>query len=182
MADKMITRPLVAAILSHYTLPLGGTHGVTHWARVLENGRRLAASTGARLDVVEMFAVFHDSQRQNEGFDSGHGARGGRLAAHLRGQAFDLDDAGFDLLMLACQVHTDGQTVADVSVQTCWDADRLDLPRVGILATDEYLCTPAARQSELIAWARERAERRHVPEWIWLDWGLTPDDLGPASP
>jgi uncharacterized protein len=176
----MITRNLIAAILSHYSLPLGGTHGITHWARVLENGQRLAAATGARMDVVALFAVLHDSQRENEGIDPGHGARGARLAAHLRGAAFDLDDAGFALLTLACQAHTDGQTLADVSVQTCWDADRLDLPRVAILVTDEYLCTPTARDPDLIAWARARAERRHIPELIWSDWGLVPSDLRPT--
>ncbi len=182
VSEAVITRSLIAAILSHYSLPLGGTHGITHWARVLENGRRLAAATGARMDVVELFAVLHDSQRTNEGFDTGHGERGARLAARLRGAAFDLDDAGFELLTRACQDHTDGQTLADISVQTCWDADRLDLPRVGILVTDAYLCTPAARDPELIVWARARAEERHVPGLIWSDWGLTPADLRPSPP
>jgi uncharacterized protein len=176
-----ITPALLAAILQHYSLPPGGTHGVTHWARVLENGRRLAAANGARLEVVELFAVLHDSQRQNEGFDHGHGARGAELAARLRGPAFDLDDAGFELLLFACRLHTDGQTQADVSVQTCWDADRLDLPRVGILVTDEFLCTPAAHDPELVAWARQRAERRHLPPLVENDWGIPPQDLSTAS-
>ena len=39
MADHLLDlRPLLDAILSEYTLPLGGDHGVAHWARVLENG------------------------------------------------------------------------------------------------------------------------------------------------
>ncbi len=175
--SMLITPELVAMILSHYSLPLGGTHGISHWARVLENGLRLADSTGARTDVVELFAILHDSQRQNEGFDTGHGARGALLAAHLRGDAFDLDDAGFELLLLACRAHTDGQTLADVTVQTCWDADRLDLPRVGILVTDEYLCTPVAKAPTLIAWARARAEQRHIPNLIETAWGIPPADL-----
>jgi uncharacterized protein len=40
--------PLVLkAVLEDYALPLNGDHGVSHWARVLENGHRLAEETGA---------------------------------------------------------------------------------------------------------------------------------------
>jgi hypothetical protein len=35
--------PLVLqTVLEDYTLPINGDHGVSHWARVLENGLRLA--------------------------------------------------------------------------------------------------------------------------------------------
>ena len=52
---------------------------------------------------------------------------------------------------------TDGGTEADVTVQTCWDADRLDLGRVGIRPHPRYLCTPAARSAEVIEWAHARS-------------------------
>ena len=70
---------------------------VPHWARVLENGRRLLEATGARRDIVELFAVFHDSQRINGGIDDGHGRRGAELAGNLRGVVYELDDEAFDL-------------------------------------------------------------------------------------
>lgn len=35
---QMNLKPVLQAILEHYVLPLGGDHGVAHWARVLENG------------------------------------------------------------------------------------------------------------------------------------------------
>ena len=35
-------KPIVHAILEEYALPWDGTHGVSHWARVLENGLCLA--------------------------------------------------------------------------------------------------------------------------------------------
>ena len=41
--------------------------------------------------------------------------------------------------------HSDGRVDADVTVQTCWDADRLDLGRVGKRPDPRLLCTPAAR-------------------------------------
>ena len=38
-----INIPLVVkTVLEDYALPLTGDHGVAHWARVLENGQRLA--------------------------------------------------------------------------------------------------------------------------------------------
>jgi uncharacterized protein len=45
----------------------------------------------------------------------------------------------------------------DVTVQTCWDADRLDLGRVGIRPVASRLCTPAARAPDVIAWAYARS-------------------------
>jgi uncharacterized protein len=38
----MNLKPIVHAILKEYALPWDGIHGVAHWARVLENGLRLA--------------------------------------------------------------------------------------------------------------------------------------------
>ena len=58
---------IVQAVLEWYPLPLESVHGVVHWARVLENGRRLSGETGANIEVVELFAVLHDSRRLNEG-------------------------------------------------------------------------------------------------------------------
>jgi uncharacterized protein len=72
-------KPLVHAILEDYALPWHDTHGVSHWARVLENGLRLAQKTRATIEVVQLFAVFHDSRRVNEGVDDGHGKRGAKL-------------------------------------------------------------------------------------------------------
>lgn len=160
---------LVKIVLDQYPLPLGGTHGISHWARVLENGLRVAESTGADPEIVVLFALFHDSRRTNEGVDRGHGRRGAELARELWGTHLHLDHARFELLHEACALHTDGETEADVTVQTCWDADRLDLPRVGFVIDPRLLCTEAAREPELIAWATERARNRFEPgmlkEW-----------------
>ena len=54
-----ITPALLDAILTQYALPLYGVHGIAHWARVLENGRRLAAVHPARLPVVELPEAGH---------------------------------------------------------------------------------------------------------------------------
>lgn len=168
----MITTELMQAILKDYALPLRGTHGVSHWARVLENGRRLAEASGASLAVVSLFAVFHDSRRVNEGWDRHHGLRGAEYAATLRGKLFDLTDAEFDDLYHACAQHTDGKTQANVNLQVCWDADRLDLYRVGTRPEPARLCTPAARDAAMLDWANQRALQRLVPDLVLDEWGL----------
>jgi uncharacterized protein len=168
-----LTPALLSRILEDYALPRRGVHGVAHWARVLENGRRVGALTpGADPDVIELFAVFHDSRRINEAVDFGHGRRGAELARQLRGQFFNIDDARFAQLEYACNEHTSGKTQADPSVQVCWDADRLDLLRVGTRPRTGLLCTAAARTSEIMDWANRRASAFEAPELIWNEWGI----------
>ncbi len=147
-----------------------GIHGLTHWGRVYDNGMRLSEETGANRKVVELFAFLHDSQRHHDGADIGHGHRGAEYAKMLRGEVFDLDDTEFDLLYVACRDHTDEVTHEDVTIQTCWDSDRLDLGRVGVTPDPEFLNTDAARRPDTIAWAHSRAVNEIVPEVIADIW------------
>lgn len=162
----MDTDAIIEAVLEEYQLPWFGLHGLSHWGRVLENGLRLAESTGANTGVVILFAFFHDARRLNEGFDPGHGLRGAELAESLRGELFELDDLEFRLLWDACVRHTDGLTRAHVTVQTCWDADRLDLGRAGTMPVPGRLCTELAKTPEMICWAHERAEANTITESV----------------
>jgi uncharacterized protein len=163
---------ILRAILGGYALPPEGDHGVVHWARVWENGERIAAATpGVDLEVVRLFALFHDARRVNQYRDPGHGSRGGEFARTLRGSLIDLDDERFALLHEACRLHTDGLTEADATLQACWDADRLDLGRVGITPRRQLLCTAAARG--LLAWADARAVSGHEPTGVLRDWGYS---------
>lgn len=166
--------PLILdAILADYALPWDGSHGVAHWARVLENGRRLAKETGAILAVVELFAVLHDSRRISEGSDPDHGPRAAEFAEELRAvRLFELSDDAFLLLHRACAGHTHERTHPDVTIQTCWDADRLDLGRVGITPDPRLLCSDAARRRDMISWADGRASFGVVPQIVSDEWGL----------
>lgn len=170
---------IMQAILEGYVLPVGCDHGVVHWARVLENGLRVAEVTGADLEVVTLFALFHDSRRVNEYRDDGHGLRGADFAHSLRGRLVHLDDTRFDLLYEACRSHTDGHTEGDATLQACWDADRLDLGRVGITPKPHRLCTDAAR--EILAWSHGRAIQGHVPMTVLDAWGCS-HEIPPRKP
>jgi uncharacterized protein len=166
---------IVHAVLESYTLPLAGIHGVVHWARVLENGRRLCSETGADIEVIELFAVLHDCRRLNEHTDPRHGPRAAAFARRMRGRLFELTEAGFQLLHGACAGHTHVRTHRDITIQTCWDADRLDLGRVGITPDPHYLGTEAARRRETIRWADGRATLGVIPDIVEGEWGV---DLG----
>jgi uncharacterized protein len=167
--------PILHAVLEDYALPCGGDHGVAHRARVLENGLRLAGETGANMEVVSLFAILHDSRRVSEATDPDHGPRAAEFARTLRGPLFDLPEPEFRLLHRACAGHTHERTHPDVTIRTCWDADRLDLGRVGITPHPSRLCTEAAKRPEMLKWADGRASFHVVPDFVWEESGI---DLG----
>jgi len=167
----MISQELIRSILARHALPREGIHGLPHWSRVLENGRRLSEITGAKIEVVELFAVFHDSQRNNEDIDEGHGSRGAELARKLHGILYQLSDDDLRLLIKACELHTMGYLDGDVTLQTCWDADRLDLGRIGITPRAEKLCTDEAKNPRFLKWAISRSEDLFVPNLVFSEWG-----------
>lgn len=121
-------------------------HGPAHWKRVEQNGLLLAAKTGADITVVRLFALFHDACRVNEFMEDGHGARGAELAASLRGSLFDIPDEAYAKLNEACVGHTDKQRTDDPTIGTCWDADRLDLGRVGVLPDEGFMSTAFGKE------------------------------------
>jgi uncharacterized protein len=123
-----------------------------HWARVRQNGILLLQQTGANRKVVELFAFLHDVERENDGIDPEHGHRAADLVAELAGNLIDVDDHELNLLTLACRGHSKGRTESDVTVMTCWDADRLDLGRVGIKPLANKLCTNTAKAPDIIEW------------------------------
>jgi uncharacterized protein len=159
----MDRRRLLTHLRARYLLDWRGLHGAAHWARVRSHGLWLAPRTGADPIVVELFAFLHDACRENDGHDPEHGLRAAVLAEELRGEHFELDDGRAELLTEALCGHTDGRTTGEVTVLTCWDADRLDLGRADIRPDPRRLCTEPARNPRRIELAWRRSRR-------WLAW------------
>ena len=157
----IVSDALMARLREVYVLSWHGIHGYEHWLRVRANGLRLAEETGADVRVVAYFAMLHDIMRKNDGWDPQHGPRAAALARELHGPYIALDNAAFEHLTYACAHHTEGMVQAHVTVQTCWDADRLDLGRVGIIPDPDRLCTPAAKNVEIRQWAWRRSQKEH---------------------
>jgi uncharacterized protein len=148
---------VVRAAKDRFALDLHGVHGVAHWQRVRENGLRIAKHSGADAQLVELFAFLHDCCREDDGSDPGHGERAAEFAGTLRGALLHLSGEDFTLLQDAIAGHEYGWTKGDVTVITCWDADRLDLGRVGIRPHADYLCTDFAKTKSTIEWAYKRS-------------------------
>jgi uncharacterized protein len=155
--SRAISQEMLKHIQENYRLDWHGIHGISHAARVQANGRKLAEETGAILDVVDLFALLHDSQRMNDGTDPDHGLRAANFAQSLQGRWFVLGQDDLETLMFACQFHTAGETEANITVQTCWDADRLDLGRVGRTPMPERLCTSSAKNPRMMEWAYQNS-------------------------
>jgi uncharacterized protein len=128
---------------------------------VRHNGLELARLTGANRKVIEYFPFLHDVCRESDGYDSGHGPRAARFALTIREDHIDLDEEEFALLIAAIEGHTAGGRHEDVTVSACWDADRLDLARVGITPDPGRLCTAAARDPKIIFDAS-----RNATKWV----------------
>lgn len=157
MAHPGVTRALIRDVITNFRLPLTSVHGPAHWARVRYNGLLLARHSGADPLVVELFAFIHDSQRRNDHTDPGHGPRAAEYATKANGMLFDLSPAQLDRLVTACRGHTHERLVDCVTVQACWDSDRLDLGRVGIVPDTYYLGTEAAGRPEILELAYARS-------------------------
>jgi uncharacterized protein len=133
-------------VTSKFQCDHNSIHGPLHWRRVERNGLLVATRSGAIEDVVRLFAVFHDSRREHDGWDDTHGSRGAAYAASLRGVLFDISDEHFELLHYACTWHTHGRLSDQPTIGTCWDADRLDLGRVGTVPKAAYMSTQFGRE------------------------------------
>lgn len=158
---KLIVQKALAVVRPQFRLHFkGGIHGLPHWSRVWFHGKALAASLDVDPAVLAWFAFLHDSQRHNDDWDSQHGSRAADFAVRLRreGVVDELDAAAFERLCEATRLHSDGHTTGDNTVLACWDADRLDLGRVGIRPHPSRLCTAHARRSPVIKIAVRMAE------------------------
>jgi len=145
---------LLKTILAQLRIKQHGAHGPSHWARVRKHGLTVGGAAGADLFVVELFAFLHDSQRENEYSDPGHGARAAAYAQSLNGTYFSLAPEQMEKLCIAMTGHSEGKIHQDPTIQTCWDADRLDLGRVGTKPRAKYLSSEGAKYIEsAYAWS-----------------------------
>lgn len=127
-----------------FALGKSSHHGPWHWDKVEMNAIALAEATpGADIEVCRMFAFIHDCKRENENSDTEHGERSGKYVMNLPlsltlNQIYKLRDA--------CIGHEKGLVTDDPTIGVCWDADRLDLIRVGIIPDPALLSTKAAKE------------------------------------
>ena len=131
-------------------------HGIAHWERVKIIGEYLSQYTKADLKVVQYFAFLHDIKREDDFGDPEHGLRAVNFIETHLDLVNDLTGDQIEKLKYACCYHSDYKAKSeDVTVQTCWDADRLDLCRVGIVPDKYFLNTDKAKEKESIEFSEK---------------------------
>jgi uncharacterized protein len=158
---------LCEAVFSASTRRDSYHHGERHWRAVAHAGLQLAPSLpNCRPLVILLFALFHDAMRENEYHDPEHGRRGAELSRRLhRDGLLQLGDSDRELLYEACRDHDRGLVTDDPTIGASWDADRLNLWRVGHEPDPRLLSTAAARKPRLI----QAAASFHDGEYDWDD-------------
>jgi uncharacterized protein len=142
-------------------------HGPPHWRNVAWTGLNLARPS-QDIDplVVLLFGMLHDSMRVQDSADPLHGPRAAFLADLWSTSLLPtLSYTQSRLLALALAHHTEGIVTRNPTVGTCWDADRLDLWRVGVAPNRKLLSTAGARSSPLV----QACDVTATPTWnsIW---------------
>lgn len=141
----MINSEIIEFLKSTSPFFTSSTNGLYHWRTVERNGLYLSDFTGADKSVVSYFSYFHDSMRVNEGVDPRHGPRATALLKKNR-SLIKLNDDQFKILCSACSGHTYGRRTKCPTLATCWDADRLDIIRVGIVRDPKYFFSDEAKR------------------------------------
>jgi uncharacterized protein len=128
--------------------PKRSLHGPGHWEQVERNALELGKNTpGCDIEVARLFAILHDCKRQNEGTGEKHGEWAAEFARELYDKGvLDLDPRRMAMLEYAIRFHNHGLVSRDPTIGVCWDADRLDLPRVGIAPDARLLSTAYAKE------------------------------------
>ena len=138
-------------------------HGIDHFDRVFEHGLKLAACEGGNKNVIKCFAYLHDACRMNEVYDPDHGLRAADYAETLRHSVLSyLTDKEFDQLITACKFHTNTLKTDDITVNCCFDADRLDLIRLNIKLDPNKFATATGRE------VAEKLNQVHIKKRVRL--------------
>lgn len=138
-------KKLVEKVVSEAKLFNSSIHGVSHWQTVERNGVYLCSFNSADIDVVRLFALFHDSKRENDHRDLDHGPRAEMYLREIQ-SLVPLKLNQFENLCTACRTHTIGKIAKNETIATCWDSDRLDIGRVGIKPNADFLTSEEAKR------------------------------------
>ena len=141
---------LIDIIEKDFKIDFYGIHGIGHWKRVFKNTLILSDYYNVKSDVFELFALLHDSKREDDLIDIEHGYRASIFVQKLLNeQIITLNDEDAQKLIYACKNHTKTDTTdplySDIVVKICFDSDRLDIGRVGVVPNPSYMATDYAK-------------------------------------
>lgn len=140
-------------------------HGVAHWTRVHRYGLLLAETlelSESEKIAVALFGWTHDLARTDDGGGNQHSIDGAEYVAHVTNTLFsDFPKDTLTIVQNAIRYHSDGMNAEEAlyslslandsswsrsailnTIGCCWDADRLDLLRLGIVPRESKMSTP----------------------------------------
>ena len=127
-------------VYGNMAIPIDSIHGYDHWKNVERIGHYIAEKNGADKEVISAFAFLHDIGRTRESEELNHGEKSAELIK--KSFQLNLDNEQLGKLLIAVANHDKSDAKSDdITIQTCWDADRLDLPRVYIFPDKDLLYT-----------------------------------------
>lgn len=140
-------------------------HGVTHWTRVHRYGLLLADSLKLSEEerlAIALFGWTHDLARTDDNGGNQHSIDGAKYIQYVTDRLFsDFPETTLDVVTTAIRYHSDGMNAEEAlyelpivdnstwsrestlnTIGCCWDADRLDLLRLGIVPDESMMSTP----------------------------------------
>ncbi|MBU3979267.1 hypothetical protein KJ980_06065 [Patescibacteria group bacterium] len=151
-----MNKNLLYIIKSQFRLDLNGDHGIGHWKRVEKIAIYLSTDQDVDIEVIRLFAYMHDSRREDEYDDPLHGFHAAKYVLDLyEKNLLGISRQQLETLMYACEHHSNQTAKSDnITIQICWDSDRLDIWRLGIEPDPKYFYTGLAKQPETILYAK----------------------------
>lgn len=157
---------LLAHVLANATNLSSRLHGENHWLRVTKVGLELTKQVpDCDLTVIFLFGLLHDTQRLCDGHDPQHGERASHFVQRMNNGVFLLADEQLKILAYALHEHDTGKISDDPTIGICWDADRLNLWRIGRVPRQPFLSTDPAKTWSM----RLRALSYQYQSYTWQD-------------
>jgi uncharacterized protein len=150
--DQLLAEARNGALLAHEKM-----HGEPHWRGVAWAGLKIReVFPSIRGDLLTAFAVLHDCRRETDDRDPEHGDRAARVAVRSGTLKRLVGAEGRELVAEACRLHERGQTRPETpTIGACWDADRVNLVRLGFRLDTRYFTVLSGEDGTLDALAGE---------------------------
>ena len=105
----------------------------------------MQAYTFVDADVVKWFAYLHDFTKMK--MSVGHGESAADYIKTIRHTILsDLSDSQIVTLQMACALHMTTRETEDMTINVCFDADRLDIQRHGIATDPQKMATDLGKR------------------------------------
>lgn len=119
-------------------------HGINHLRQVAYLAGRFAYSINECEETAIIGGYLHDCARENDGNGNSHAHESALLATKIISKFYP--EINIERVYNAIFFHADGLITDDPFIGCIWDADRLNLVRIGIIPKVELLSTEVAKR------------------------------------